>query len=440
MTKALLIVSIAFLGVFAAPKDGIIDLLAPADGSTTPDTRSSADPLVTHASDSSIPKPIIFAWSPQGGVAPFAYSVFLSETPQPGASGVWLKDLPDTFASVWNLKIDTRYYWMISGSDAEGRAWISPIGSFQTCPNWPRMLYIDGSTNVRDIGGRATAEGRMIPQGIFFRSAEFNTGYVATEKGMAELMRLGIVCEIDLRKPEDNPHPTFPPSVRYVNPVNDSGWGINQYKDGLIQVPELYAWVFHEIAKPQNYPMSCHCRAGADRTGTVVAMLEAIVGCSEQQMGEDYQWSSLSIFDLRDTILDQWKGSMSYLKSFDGQNGNIQAGTCNYLLKQGVTVAELISIRKIFVGDDTLPFPVGVYGPPPRSDGRLAAASFPMVRKLCVSFPLTFIFLPKGTTGAVLYTCRGAKQWHYRGPCLSIDRMITLPGVPAGAYVLQVVK
>jgi protein-tyrosine phosphatase len=334
-----------------------IDIHIPANGSTTPDTRPSGNPFISHTLDSSIPTPTQFAWSAQGNDGSIVYDMSLSEDSIFTTTDLVAKGLTDTMLSVWNLKINTLYYWKISIMDGLNNVGNTSIFSFTTSDAWPRMIYIDGTTNVRDIGGRRNMDGLMIRQGIFYRSAEFNQTYIVTPKGIAQLKQLGIVFEIDLRNSGENPLPLPLLSVRYMRPITDSGAGIAEYKSGLVSTPQLYRDVFKEIANSSNYPLICHCRLGADRTGTVVALLEAILGCSEQQMGEDYVWTSLSIIGRRDTASQEWRDVISYLKSFDNPNSTIQAGAWNYLQVQGMTVDELIAIRKIFLDDDHQPFP-----------------------------------------------------------------------------------
>jgi hypothetical protein len=224
--------------------------------------------------------------------------------------------------------------------------------------------------------------------------------------------------------------------VRYVNPKSDSGYGITQYSEGLISVPELYARVFHEIADSRNYPMSCHCRVGADRAGTVAAMVEAIAGCSEEQMGQDYRWTSLSVNDIRDTTMDQWKRTVSYLKSFDAHDANITVGTCNYLLRQGLTIGELSSIRKIFVGDDVLPPTVSVKSP--AGSGKLRARRAPTrTERILVNSRAAETSRGKSPGRTAVVDCRGVKVGDYRATGASGGSKTAAPRLSDGVYFIR---
>jgi protein-tyrosine phosphatase len=339
-----------------------VTAISPAIGSITPDTRPAADPFVTHAegSDSSIPFPTSFCWSVSKKDLPITYTFFLSEDTAISASEAIVSGIKDTQFNAWNLKINTQYYWtiLVNGLDTTGIAFRSPLFSFKTPDLWPRMIRIDSTTNVRDIGGRVNMDGKMIGQGLFYRSAEFNQTYKTYPTGLDQLRRLGIVCEIDLRNRDENPQIVMPWLNKFIRPVTADGGGMDSYFSGLVNTPTTFRDVFKEMAIKQNYPMILHCRIGADRTGTVVGVLEALLGCSELQMGQDFIWTSLSKNGRRDTTDAAWNDAINYLKSFDKDgSASVQQGSWNYLQSVGVSVNELISIRKIFLNDDHQPFP-----------------------------------------------------------------------------------
>lgn len=75
-------------------------------------------------------------------------------------------------------------------------------------------------------------------------------------------------------------------------------------------------------------------------------------------MGQDYIWTSLSTYGRRDTANASWSDMITFLKSFDkDDSSSVQLGCWNYLQGIGVSVKEMIEIRKIFLNDDSQPFP-----------------------------------------------------------------------------------
>jgi protein-tyrosine phosphatase len=366
--------------------------ISPINGSISPDTRSASDPFITHVLDSSIPTPTRFYWNTTAS-SKMIYDFLLSEDTIFTTNEVLYSGISDTQCAVWNLKVDTKYYWTVFGKDSTNIVAASAVSTFKTPDLWPRMLYIDGTKNVRDIGGMTTPGSKLIRQGLFFRGSELNQTYTVTPKGLDQLYRLGIVCEIDLRYSSENPRIVMPWILRYIRPVNEDGSGVESYLYGLKNTTVSIRDVFKEMAIAQNYPIYLHCRIGADRTGTIAAMLEALLGCSEQQMGLDYIWTSLSLNGVRDTAYANWKNMITYLKSFDKETSTIQLGCWNYLQSIGVSVKELIAIRTIFINDDRQPYPtLSTNGNRPDSK-----RNAPVPVRLYVDVPGSFYFYSRQT-------------------------------------------
>lgn len=120
--------------IFTAQNPVVIDCILPQNASVSPDTRSSGDPLVKHSQDSSIPSPLYFSWSIRGNPAPVVFDLVLSEDSLFGSFDFSEKNIADTFLLVWNLKIDTRYYWKVSAQDSQNNQWESRTGYFTTYP------------------------------------------------------------------------------------------------------------------------------------------------------------------------------------------------------------------------------------------------------------------------------------------------------------------
>ena len=69
---------------------------------------------------------------------------------------------------VYNLKIATTYYWSVSAGDV-----VSDVSSFSTADCQPRNIYCDGVTNMRDLGGWKTTDGKRVKQGLLYRSGQW---------------------------------------------------------------------------------------------------------------------------------------------------------------------------------------------------------------------------------------------------------------------------
>jgi protein-tyrosine phosphatase len=424
---------ILFVFIYGSQDSVVIKLLVPAESSTTPDTRPTTNPFETHSVDLSIPLPISFAWSVSDTSKHFTYDVSVSEDSVFDNSDVVAGAFRDTLLPVWNLKMNTTYRWKVSAKDSLGVIRNSPVFSFKTPNLWPRLIYVDGTTNVRDIGGRLNKDSLMIKQGLFYRSAEYNVTYNVTTKGLAQLASLGIVCEIDLRNSGENPQIVMPWLRRYIRPVLDNGDGMYTYLNGLQNAQPVVRAVFREMADKYNYPMIIHCRIGADRTGTIVAVLEALLGCSEQQMGEDYIWTSVSAVGARDTATSDWRDIMSYLKSFDKKNGTVQAGAWNYLQVIGVSVDELMAIRKIFLNDDKQPFDKLSVSEHINFRHSIIRHS---ARQYFINVAQNTIVMKKGVRGMKVYDLSGKKIWECSRPHIQTTEKIKMPHLAAKPHIV----
>lgn len=73
-----------------------------------------------------------------------------------------------------NLKLGTTYYWMIAVERVENDFVYSPVCKFTTENHAPRLLYIPGVPNARDLGGRIGLNGQRVRQGLVYRTAGLN--------------------------------------------------------------------------------------------------------------------------------------------------------------------------------------------------------------------------------------------------------------------------
>lgn len=174
-----------------------------------------------------------------------------------------------------------------------------------------RHLPLDGTYNVRDVGGYATRDGRSIRWRTLFRADSLHR---LSSEGQAHLLEAGLQTIVDLRRDEEL---ATAPNVfatsdrpRYVrvslapNPTNgDARREISP--DSLAQTyraiidgrqAELRE-VLGALAQPGAFPALVHCTAGKDRTGIVVALLLALAGVDHATIADDYALSAAYLTD-----------------------------------------------------------------------------------------------------------------------------------------------
>ena len=296
------------------------------------------------------PSAVKFSWTFDGEIcgAVKGYTVKISENED--LSDPWIYTTDKCNLSIYNVKIGTRYYWNVT-ADTEKATVISETGTFSTAADWPRNLAIDGVTNARDLGGRATANGGYTRQGLIYRTARLNANSSTTleikESGIDTMInQLGIKTEIDLRR-KDEAGVTASPlgeSVKYYNCPIDNAKDIIGSKAGIAEV-------FHIMADKNNYPLFFHCSIGTDRTNLIAFILNGICGVAESDLYYDYVFSNLGLINATRPA-SQIQASDHYVTAFKKLEGETLADKLRtYLRSIGVTDAEMDSIIEIFRQD-----------------------------------------------------------------------------------------
>lgn len=196
----------------------------------------------------------------------------------------------------WNPLMEITYYWRVMATLPGGETVTGETGTFTTTAG-PRLLQLSGSWNARDLGGWETAEielsdGTVLPagkttQGMVFRSARLQS--LTAEGKDTVLNELGIKTEIDLRDPNgsDKAVTCFKnDEVNYVTGPTTA----NAYAAFITDPTVAYTYLM-EFTKAENYPIIFHCAIGADRTGSLAFMLNALQGVALEDLVKDYEFT-----------------------------------------------------------------------------------------------------------------------------------------------------
>ena len=242
----------------------------------------------------------------------------------------------DGVAKVYNLFSGTTYYYKVGNKT---KSFVTSSGV--------RNLYIDGVTNVRDIGSYTKEDGKPLKQGLLYRTSKFNndesTDLMITKKGLNTVRELGIKSELDLRKVEDNENGgiTVSPLGSNVNyysiPMLSSGNIMTLNKDIMDDI-------FAILGNKDNYPLAFHCSIGTDRTGYIAFLVEALCGVNEDTLYRDYLFSNFGLIG----GLRTYNTIERYLDTINGVEGtNLSEKTYNYLKDSGVSTTDLDNVRTI---------------------------------------------------------------------------------------------
>jgi protein-tyrosine phosphatase len=173
-----------------------------------------------------------------------------------------------------------------------------------------RHVLLEGSLNLRDIGGYETADGRHVRVGCVFRSDELHR---LTDDDLVAVAALGVQVVFDLRNVDERTaRPNrLPPGVELLERVTPSTQGPTRTTEEQIVANELpmaddaeFAGVYRrllEILAPElkvileravdapARPLLFHCAAGKDRTGIATAVLLGLLGVSDDMILDDYE-------------------------------------------------------------------------------------------------------------------------------------------------------
>ncbi len=174
-------------------------------------------------------------------------------------------------------------------------------------PSPPYVLELAGVSNLRDLGGYRTADGRVVRRGLVFRSAALAG---LTEADMATVDALGLHTICDLRGVEESQRavtrlagPRIVPLP--IEPTVGAGLrDILQTKhatgEALHAVLEQ-AYVAYALSSQAQFrtlldliadghtPLLFHCAAGKDRTGFAAALLLQALGVPWETVAGDFE-------------------------------------------------------------------------------------------------------------------------------------------------------
>ena len=184
-------------------------------------------------------------------------------------------------AKIYNLVPGVTYYYKVV--DAEGAA----LKSACVTPVGPIRMINGVTSNMRDLGGWK-ADGGHIAYGKLFRGAALHNRWTTDVAKAIFRDELGIDVDLDLRgikESEANVGPVVE-GVEYIKFPVEKNLG-----RGTGNTQELYQQAIRSIIGylGEGKSVFFHCAGGADRTGTLAFLIEALLGVSESDLSKDYE-------------------------------------------------------------------------------------------------------------------------------------------------------
>lgn len=177
-----------------------------------------------------------------------------------------------------------------------------------------RVLGLEGSCNLRDLGGYPAADGRAVKSGVLYRSGVMAYFTDADRRSIAEL---GIQTICDLRRSDerDNEPTAWPETAVNIRFWDDEpefvgqgglSWRDVSSADQAKQIMiEFYrgmpAWLEHRLRGVFNFlmaeevPLLFHCSGGKDRTGLTAALVLHSLGVDRDTILGDYEMTNHAV-------------------------------------------------------------------------------------------------------------------------------------------------
>lgn len=212
-----------------------------------------------------------------------------------------------------------------------------------------RMIYMTNVDNIRDLGGWS-CDGGTVKYGLLFRGGEMY-GYLTNDGKQQALDMLGILKEIDLRFASELNGRTesgFGPTVDML--WVDMTWNDLSYQKSSGNIKAIFDPLFDYVIA--NKPTYFHCSAGADRTGVVALLCEAILGVSQSDCDKDYELTSFysgvsTDAEARRRNEMPWTREINYLNAYPGVTFRDKA--VNFMVSCGITIEKINAFRAAMI-------------------------------------------------------------------------------------------
>ena len=204
--------------------------------------------------------------------------------------------------------------------------------------------------NVRDLGGWA-CDGGTIKYGKLFRGGEVS----ASDTNFVNTLHdgIGIRAELELQGTDAvEDYSVIGSDVDFCCPKDGGAYWAYYNISNTASMKEAFRFIFDSVMRDR--PLYFHCSAGADRTGTIACLIEAILGVSQSDIDKDYELTSFNGSDYlrkrcgREYATDQWEyGYKNLIMAITALavGSTFRDKVINYIASLGFTANEINAFR-----------------------------------------------------------------------------------------------
>jgi Protein tyrosine/serine phosphatase len=176
-----------------------------------------------------------------------------------------------------------------------------------------RYFKLDGAYNFRDVGGIKTAEGKILKQGVLFRSDELSK-LSNNDLTIIKDLKIKTICDLRTNNEIKSHKDRIPQNlnISLVNiPLSDQNREVSHlqfflhltfqnkkidfekfitdhyYRNAFERTGQIKK-IFSLLANANNLPLLIHCTVGKDRTGLTSALVQLLCGVSKEDVLQDY--------------------------------------------------------------------------------------------------------------------------------------------------------
>lgn len=286
------------------------------------------------------PEPVILRWE-KNDQAKAGYEIAISTDPTFENKQIY--HTARNNYKLYNLYGGKQYYWRVRCRGKEATPY-SRINMFVT-RKCARTIKVKGAYNMRDLGGYTTYSGRMVRQGLVYRSGNYDS---VKREGKETIKKLGIKTQLDVRRKGEGKFGEKTLPVKKYKAIKGHAYERIYRSESrakrTIKIMKMFA---HE----ENYPITFHCIYGRDRTGTIAFLLNGMLGVTEKDLYRDYEMTFLSKHSGSHAKqkIKRFEKFYRKMRKYKNPHRNLQYNIKAYLKDYGMTEDEIKEIERIML-------------------------------------------------------------------------------------------